>query len=571
MNSNVNELRRLMEQRGIDAYLIPSSDFHGSEYVNDYFKCRSFMSGFTGSAGTLVVTRDDARLWTDGRYFLQAASQLEGIGITLMKMGEEGVPTIMEYLESAIKDGCLGFDGRVVSSAEAISYKDKFSIKCDEDLVDSIWRDRPEIKPSAIYQIDSEVSGETTASKLQRIREKMGELQADWHIISSLEDIAWLFNSRGADVDHTPVFYSFALIGKETASLYVMDKTLSHIDEAEILPYGRIYDDVKNISGTVLLDEKRINYQLLQSISQNCKIANKPDPSDLMKAIKNPAEISSTRNAHIKDGTAMVKFMYWLKNNVGNIPLSEIKAADYLESCRRSMQGCFDISFTTIAGYMDNGAIIHYAPTEETDKELKKEGFLLVDSGGQYKDGTTDITRTIVLGPITEEMKEHYTLVLKGHIQLAIAKFKKGTNGEVLDKFARKPLLDKGLNYNHGTGHGVGHILSVHEGPQSISPRGTAQDILPGMISSNEPGLYLEGKYGIRLENEILCKESTDGDLYFETITLCPFEREAIVKELLSPEELTWINEYHSTVYSTLSKALTEEEGQWLREATKEI
>ena len=568
MRQQLTDLRQVMADRNIDACLIPTTDFHNSEYVNDYFKCREYVSGFTGSAGTLVVTSKEAKLWTDGRYFLQAAAELNGTGIDLMKMGQPDVPTIQEYLESVLSDAStLAFDGRVVDNATGSLYAKKFNVIYDVDLPGEIWPDRPQIIPSKIYPLRDEVTGEDAASKLKRVRQFMTEKNADYHLISQLEDIAWLYNLRGDDIPNTPVFFAFALITSNDDRLYVLDDSFDGG-----LPYLQIFEDLSKLpAGTMLLNKAAASYALCMAIPENVKIIDHENPCTLMKALKNQTEIEATKNAHLKDGAAMVEFLYWLKNHPDKTKLTEIKAADYLATCRAKQDGFKDLSFATISGYAGNGAIVHYDPTPETDKRLQPEGFLLVDSGGQYTDGTTDITRTIALGPLTEEMKQHYTAVLKGHISLARAKFTAGTTGAQLDPLARKPLQNLGLDYNHGTGHGVGHLLSVHEGPQTISPRGTKFAIEPGMITSNEPGVYIEGSHGIRLENEILCVTAADGQLEFETITFCPFDRAAILTDQLTEAEQNWLNDYHEEVYQKIAPRVAEDVRNWLYKETRKL
>ncbi len=577
MKKELKSLREAMKGAGIDAYLVPTTDFHGSEYVNPHFKCRQYLSGFTGSAGTLLVTADWAGLWTDGRYFLQAAEQLKDSGIMLMKEREPGVPTISEYLEANLPDGgTLGFDGRVVGCREAEALAAKHRLRTDVDLAGDNWEERPKLQASEIYGLPDEVTGESSHSKLSRIRCAMKEKGASYHLISSLEEIAWIYNLRGNDVKNTTVFYSFALIEEDRDILYILDETFaagytakSLPDTTELRPYFQAFDDVGNLSaGAILLDKNSVSYAMVQKLPQHMEILDEESPARLMKAVKNPVEVACTMGAHLKDGAAMVQFIRWVKAEIAaGSRLSELAAAEKADFYRSMQEGFCQTSFDTIAGYGPNAALPHYAVSEESNLQLKPEGFLLVDSGGQYTDGTTDITRTIALGPLTEEMKLHYTLVLKGHISLAMARFAEGTTGAELDKLARGPLLEKGLNYNHGTGHGVGHLLSVHEGPQSISPRGTGCPVLPGMITSNEPGLYLEGKYGIRLENEVLCEKGEDGLLQFRTITFCPWEREAIVTELLSTDELKWVDDYHNHVYTTLKPYLNVECAQWLQNA----
>lgn len=570
MRKQLIDLRRKMDERGIDAYIVPTTDFHGSEYVNDYFKCREYISGFTGSAGTLVVTAEDAGLWTDGRYFLQASQELEGSGIRLMKMNHDGTPTIHEYLKENIPTGgTVGFDGRVVEYSTGRRLAEDYAIAYDLDLAGEIWTQRPKLRGSKIYALPAETTGETAESKLARLRRAMAGKQADFHLITSLEEIAWLYNLRGNDVKYTPVFYAFALITMDEDRLYVLDQSF---EAKNAMPYLKIFDDLKSLGpGKILLDENVASYSLVKSISSETKIISGKDPAEIMKATKNPAEISCTKKAHIKDGIAMVRFLRWLKTSVGKEKITEISAADRLEALRRQQAGCFDLSFETISGYMDNGAIVHYAPSPETDRQIKPEGLLLVDSGGQYEEGTTDITRTIVLGPLTDEMKEDYTTVLKSNIDLAMTEFSHGTTGSMLDEIARKPLRERGMDFDHGTGHGVGHILSVHEGPNNISPRNGGWAITPGMITTDEPGVYKEGKYGIRLENELLCVEKANGDLGFEPITLCPFDREAIIPHMLTEEERKYLNEYHKKVRDILTPVLEQEAAEWLKEQTAPI
>lgn len=592
MRQQLAALRREMKAEGIDAYIIPTTDFHGSEYVNEYFKCREFVSGFTGSAGTLLVTADWAGLWTDGRYFLQAEEQLHGTGIDLMKERETGIPTIDEFLKSKLPKGsCLGFDGRVVSCKEAEGYESRFKVRWDVDLADRIWRERPEIRPSQIYDIPLSVTGEGAASKLTRLRRAIDEKGADMHLMTSLEEIAWLYNLRGNDVKHTPVFFAFALIEPEGERLYVLDESFAGSadkkaavrlpETTEVLPYFRIFDDLKNLpEGKLLLNREKVSYAMTKRLPDTVEIIDDANPAELMKAIKNRTEISCTKEAHIRDGAAVVEFIYWIKKTMeqgaagrtgNNGELTEVDAADYLMKCRRRQNGFLGLSFSTISAYGSNGAIVHYDPSPKNCSHIKPEGFILVDSGGQYEDGTTDITRTIALGTLSQTMKEHYTLVLKSHIALAAACFAEGTTGAELDGIARAPLAAAGLNYNHGTGHGVGHLLSVHEGPCTISLRGIDCLIAEGMITSDEPGLYLAGEYGIRLENEILCVKGEEGMLKFEPITWCPWEREAILPEMLTEQERKWLNGYHSMVYEKLAPLLNEETTDWLRIQTEEI
>ena len=595
MKKELIELRSEMANHGIDCYIVPSGDYHGSEYLNEYFKTRAYISGFTGSAGTLVVTQDEAKLWTDGRYFIQAAAQLEGSGIELMKMLEEGVPTVEEYLESlfvgsAAKCRVLGFDGRVLDNSRGVKYKeivDKAGgkIECDVDLAGEIWADRPELKGSKVWELPLSSAGVDYEAKLAEVRKLMAEAGATHHFIAGLMENAWLYNLRGNDVDYTPVFFSFTMISPEGIKLFLLpganDEGLVP-GGVEVRDYFEAIDSIRNLpaGAKLLMDPRSTSYAFFAAVPEGVEVIEALSPITRLKAIKNPVEIESTINAHIKDGVAMVNFIYWLKKKMadGETELTEIAASDYLESMRKAQDGFIDLSFDTISGYAGNGAIIHYKATPETNKVLKPEGFLLVDSGGQYVDGTTDITRTIALGPLTDKMIESYTTVLRGHIALATACFPDGTTGAELDVITREPLKEAGINYNHGTGHGVGHVLCVHEGPNSISEvGGKDQPIIPGMITSNEPGVYFENEFGIRIESEILCRvaesESSDSDAHFnfQTITYCPLEPAAIDINMLRDEELAFINGYHKEVLETLSPHLAPEVREWLEEECKEI
>ncbi|MGI6211339.1 MAG: aminopeptidase P family protein [Anaerovoracaceae bacterium] len=585
MREQLIKLRRVMKESGIDCCFIPSGDDHNSEYVSDHFKCREFISGFTGSAGVLVVTQDRALLWTDGRYFLQAASQLEGSGFELMKIGEPGVPTVLEFLTDLASNApyTLGFDGRVVSADTGRLFENELvplgvSIRWDQDLPGKIWEDRPSVPVTEVWQLPPESAGRTAEEKLADVRHAMKKENADALLITDLTETAWLLNLRASDIANTPVFYSFALITESRAELYIYNKKEFDSRHAadlpfwETFPYEEIYRSVSRLpaGSRVILDPDSACVALLKAIPEDADLSLSASPIQLMKAVKNKSEIAATRAAHIRDGVAMVRFLMWLKDAVRSMPLTEIAASDHLDKERLSFERCFDLSFPTIAGYEENGAIIHYQATPETDAPLAPKGFLLVDSGGQYLDGTTDITRTIVLGPLTGKQQEYYTYVLKSHIALASAVFPRGTTGLDLDRIARRPLREHGLDFNHGTGHGIGHVLSVHEGPNIISLRGSGQEFLPGMITSDEPGVYLEREFGIRLENEILCVEKGDR-LGFEPLTLCPFDRAAILPEFLTNDEREWLNRYHRHVNDTLSPYLTEKEAAWLKRETLPI
>ena len=581
MKKELELLQGVMRENGVAICIVPTNDFHGSEYINEYFRSRQFISGFTGSAGTLVVCEDSAYLWTDGRYFLQASLQLKESGIELMKTGEPGVPEIDEFLEKNLKQGdVLAFDGRVLAFRVGDKYK-QIADKCgaitkfDLDLPDLVWTERPKLLGNSIWALPETSYGETFEEKLARVRESMTKSSVKYHLITGLEENAWLYNLRGSDVDRSPIFFSFTLITPDSIRLYKFGDDFDDLLKEKgvtIKSYLDIFEDIKLLpnEATVLADFDAASYSLIKSIPAPCKIVDGLSPASVFKSVKNHIEIAATKEAHMYDGIAMVNFIYWLKNTVKKQSLTEISASDHLESLRRAQPGFIDLSFDTIAGYMSNGAIIHYSATPESDTSLEANGFILVDSGGQYLKGTTDITRTIALGALTDKMKEYYTAVLRGHLDLAMAKFKAGTTGHDLDYLARKALQEIGLDYNHGTGHGVGHVLSVHEGPQRISKLPNKYKLEPGMITSDEPGVYIEGEFGIRIENEILCKEA-DGnadELYFEMLTLCPYEPDAIIPEMLTEDERNYLNEYHRTVYSKLAPLLEPEVRNWLRKVT---
>ncbi len=575
MKQEITRLRTVMKEHGLDGYLVPTTDFHGSEYVNDYFKCRQYLSGFTGSNGTLLVTEDDARLWTDSRYFIQAAKQLDGTGISMMQCQQPGVPEIEDYLPTIAGEGFkLGFDGRIVSFQNGEKYAASCEVVYDVDLVDEIWENRPSINASKIYALPDAVTGEKATFKLSRVQKTLAEDGIDYHLITSLEDIAWLFNLRGDDVADTPVFFAFALITSNDARLYILDETFDkELVPAGVivLPYLQVFEDLKGLaSGKCLLNKRLVSYSLMQSIPETVEVVNGAGPIELMKAIKNSVEIAATRHAHIKDGAAMANFIYWLKKNAGKMEITEVSASEYLKQCRYAQDGLIELSFETMAGYGVNAASIHYDTQLGHPCYLKDEGLLLVDSGGQYIDGgTTDITRTISLGTLTREMQEHYTMVLQAYLALEHAQFTAETTGRELDQLPREKVKAAGSCYQYDTGHGVGHILSVHEGPRMIGP--TDNHILPGMITSNEPGIYIEGSHGVRIESELLCVENPDGSRSFECITMCPLDRAAILPELLTDEELTWVNAYHREVYQKLAPLLSEEVKCWLAEEAKEI
>lgn len=569
IKENIEKLRNLMVENHIDLYYIPTADFHQSEYVGDYFKTRAFLSGFTGSAGTLLVTKDHVYLWTDGRYYLQASEQLKGTEIILMKAGLKDTPTIFEFLKD-YQDQTLGFDGRMVSAREVEMFPNK-TIKASQDLINEIWIDRPSISCNLAFDYDIRYCGKSRKDKLALIRSQMKDCNS--HIITSLDDIAWIFNLRGNDIACNPTVLAYAIIEQEKATLYMQDKAIKadlkktlKQDNIDVKDYFTFYQDLALLKGKVLLNKDAINYKAYTSLSKEIEIVDQVNPSQLLKSIKNEVEIKNTKNAHIKDGVAMTKFMYWLKHN--QTILNEIAISDQLESFRRQQDLFYELSFDTICGYQEHGAIIHYKATPETTIDVKLEGLLLIDSGGQYLDGTTDITRTFVMGPITKEQSQDFTTVLKANLHLQHAIFDKNTTGNDLDHYARKVIQDYGLDYNHGTGHGIGHFLCVHEGPQSIRPKTDVRKsayMAPGMITSNEPGIYKEGKHGIRLENEILCVEK-ESHLAFEVITYCPFDMDAIDFSMLDETETKQLDDYHQLVYHTLAPFLTVEEKNWLKD-----
>ncbi len=589
MKKEIVGLRKLMAEEGIDAYFVPSGDFHGSEYVNAHFRTRAYLSGFTGSAGELLVTADGAWLWTDVRYFLQAAKQLDGSGIELMKMGEDGVPAVDEFIQglvdSADSEYVIGFDGRVVSSkfgkalAERFKgYEKKVSFRLEKDLGGEVWKDRPEIVPSKVWELPVTSAGRDAADKIDSVRAEMRESEADYLIITDLMESAWLLNLRADDVLYTPVFFSFMLLTQDKVTLYVMDGTLADglpagLSFVEVKAYEDIYKDIASLpsDSTLWLDPATCNCALYDSIPDGVSTHEALTPAALMKIIKNEAETEGMKHAHVLDGVAVTKLIKWLKETSLTVPKTEISVAEKLKELRLSSEGCFDLSFETISGYGPDGAIIHYSPTPESDAEIKPEGFLLVDSGGQYLCGTTDITRTIAVGPLTEEMRDDYTYLLKSHLAMAMFRLAPEMDSVEIDKAARAELEPAGLDFNHGLSHGVGHVLSVHEGPNGIKKGRPSYPVKAGMIMSNEPGVYIEGKFGIRIENLVVFKEDAEGFIVNEPLTCVPYEREAIKKELLTDEQLRYVNEYHKWVRETLTPLLDDETAAWLACETAEL
>ena len=595
IKQRIENIRDLMKEKNIYAYIVPSSDYHQSEYVGDYFKSREFMSGFTGSSGTLIISMDEAGLWTDGRYFIQAEQELKDSGIKLFKMGEEGVPTIEEYLlEKLPKNSTLGFDGRVMSVKEGQSLANKLAFKginieYKYDLVNDIWEDRCSLPTEKAFLLGTEYSGESFSDKLSRIRAVMKEKKATTHILASLDDIAWLFNIRGRDVKSNPVVLSYAVISIDSVYLFIDKNKIGEDIRAElskenvqIKGYEEVYEFIKKIeeNEVVLIDTSKVNYAIYSNIPSNVQKIEERNPSILFKSIKNEIELKNIRNSHIKDGVAFTKFMYWLKNNIGKIEITEISATQKLEEFRREQDKFIEPSFSTIAAYKDHAAMMHYSATEESNYKLEPRDLFLVDSGGQYFDGTTDITRTIALGPIPENVRKDFTNVVRGMIRLSKAKFLYGCRGYNLDILARGPLWEEGVDYKCGTGHGIGFVLNVHEGPNGFRWK-VREDIddscilEEGMVTTNEPGVYVENSHGIRIENEIVVRKAEKNEygqfMDFEVITFAPIDLDAIDESLILKDEKVYLNNYHKQVYDKISPYLNEEEKQWLKTYTREI
>lgn len=593
IKERIEKLRRLMADRKIDMYVIPTADFHQSEYVGEHFKARKFITGFSGSQGTAVITKDDARLWTDGRYFLQASQQLEGTGVLLMKMGNPGVSTICEYIKEALpQNAVLGFDGRVVSMSEGVGYYDIVDVKggkivYDCDLIDEIWTNRPPLSKEPAFYLDIKYTGETTESKLKRVREAMKKAGANKHILTTLDDICWILNVRGNDIEFFPLLLSYAVITMDKMELYIdgtkLDdkiKTAFAKDNVIIHPYNDIYEDIKKLNhdDVVLLDSGRINYALYNNIPPKVKKVDERNPEILFKAVKNNVEIENIRKAQLKDGVAHVRFMKWIKENVGKIKITELSASAKLDEFREQMGNFIRPSFEPIVAFGQHGAIIHYSATEETDVEIKPGCFLLTDTGAGFYEGSTDITRTYALGDVPAIMKEHFTLVLISNLRLGVARFKYGVNSTNVDIITRTPFWERDLDYNHGTGHGVGYLLNIHEGPSGIRWRSMPMDNQPfeaGMVITDEPGLYIDGSHGIRLENELLVVNGTKNEygqfMHFEPITFIPMDLDAVDKSIMTAEDVKLLNDYHKAVYEKLSPMLNDEEKEWLKKYTREI
>ena len=583
-----------MKEKKIDAYLVPTDDFHGSEYVGDYFKCRKYITGFTGSAGTAIITQDMAGLWTDGRYFIQAADQLRDTTIELFKSGEPGVPTVHQFLNDKLQEGmCLGFDGRTVSAREAEELQELLQEKhitfsVNDDLIGEIWEDRPVLSCEPVMELDIRWTGKSRADKIAEIREQMKAKEADTFILTSLDDIAWLLNIRGNDIHCCPVVLSYLVMMENELRLYANAAAFSEeirsnleADGVKIYPYDDVYSYVQTISSDkkVLLSRANVNSRLVSNIPSEVTILDEPNLTLLPKAVKNKTEMENERIAHIKDGIAVTKFIHWLKKNVTRTTITELSAAEKLYQFRSEQEHFLGDSFDPIIAYGTHAAIVHYSATEATDIPLEARGMVLADTGGHYLEGTTDITRTIVLGPVTAKEKKFFTAVLRGNLNLAAAKFKYGCTGLNLDYLARGPIWELGEDYNHGTGHGVGYLLNVHEGPNSFRwknlPGNPAPVLEEGMITSDEPGYYLENEFGIRHENLVLCKKAEKTSfgqfMCFEPLTMVPFDLEGINPEEMTERERKLLNDYHQKVYTTISPYLDEEEKEWLKQATREI
>lgn len=595
VTERIAKLRSLMAANGFDAYIIPTADFHQSENAGEYFKCREYISGFDGSYGTVVIAKDDAGLWTDGRYWTQAERQIAGSGIRLFHMFEDGVPTMEEYLASTLpENGKVAFDGRVVSMEEGQDLEKALApkhiqIEYSCDLIGDIWEDRPAISGEPAFLLDEKYTGESVASKLTRVRKVMKDNGSTVHIIASLDDVAWLTNMRGNDIEFYPLIFSYALVRLDGMDLFIDEKKLDAAAKAHlasnnisIKPYNDIYEAVKEIKAgeTVLIDPMKMNYALYNNIPDGVEKVECQNPTILMKAMKNDIELKNIRAAHIKDGIAVTKFMYWMKTNVGKIKITELSAAEKLESFRKEQEGYIHDSFEPICAYKDHAAMMHYAPTPETDVEVLPEGLFLNDTGGGYYEGSTDITRTFVMGPISDELKTHFTAVVRAMMNLARAKFLYGCYGFNLDVLARGPVWDLGIDFKCGTGHGVGYLLNIHEPPtgfrwQIVKSKNEHHKIEEGMVLTDEPGIYIEGSHGIRIENELISRKAEKTEfgqfMDFETITFVPIDLDGIAPDEMTKFEREWLNNYHAQVYEKIAPHLTEEEKEWLKEYTRAI
>lgn len=589
IKKRIDSLRKEISSQNISAFIIPSTDPHLSEYVADYWKIREWISGFTGSAGTVVILKNKAGLWTDSRYFLQATEQLEGTGITLFREGLTETPSIAEFLIENLKpNDSVGVDGLMfsVDQIENLSKqlrKHSIEIKDCDNLIDNIWINRPILSQAAPFKHDMAHAGKSCDEKLSEICSILEKDRIDGLFISALDEIAWTLNLRGNDIEYNPLFIAYLYISRQQTTLFIDARKITTELKMYLKDVGVQYasynetasflNDLEN--KTILMQPSKTNYTMFMSVGISSTIVRKESPITFLKSIRNDIEKTGIKEAMIRDGVAMVRFLNWLDQNIASGNETEISISQKLDKFRELGERYIGNSFNTIAGYQEHGAIVHYTVDEKSNATLQPKGFLLLDSGAQYLDGTTDITRTIALGPLTDEQKKDYTLVLKGHIGLAMAQFPAGTRGAQLDVLARLPLWMNGMNYLHGTGHGVGHFLNVHEGPQSIRMNENPVILQPGMVTSNEPGVYKTDQYGIRIENLIMVTEASKGmygDYYkFETLTLCPICQKGIIKELLNKEEMDWLNNYHSMVYQLLGQHLNKEDKEWLEKATQPI
>lgn len=592
IQTRLKALREVMRTEGIDFYMMPTADFHNSEYVNDYFKVREYFCNFSGSNGTLLVWQEGAGLWTDGRYFIQAEHELEGTTVELFRMLDEGVPTIEEFLAQNMKQGqTLGFDGRVIPCREGKKLEEKLAAKririaYEKDLAELIWKDRPAFPAGKVMVLSEELAGRSTEDKQREVMAKASEEGADSLLLTKLDDLMWLFNIRGCDVECNPVAMSYGYLTAEEAVLFiqksVVDEALAdYLNEKKIAvrDYAEIVEYLKALpeGGKVLVDDRHCSYTLYKTLSQKQTLVEKKNPTEALKAVKNPVELANMEKIYLKDSVALTKFIYWLKTQIGRQEITEITAADYLEKLRREIPECIDLSFPSISAYGANAAMMHYEPTPDNYAVLKPEGLYLIDSGGQYLGGTTDVTRTIALGAVSDEIKKHYTLVAAGMLQLTNAHWIYGCTGRNLDILARQPIWDMGIDYKCGTGHGVGYILNVHEGPQNMRWRftdGMTEAVIEaGMDISNEPGIYIEGSHGIRIENIMVAENDEKNEygqfMHFKTLTWVPIDMDAIDLRYMNDTQKNMLREYQQKVYEKISPYLTEEESKWLKNETR--
>ena len=594
IQKRIDGLRKIMKDRQIDYYYVTTSDYHNSEYVDDHFKEREFLSGFTGSCGNLLIGEDFAGLWTDGRYFIQAGKELAGSGILLFCIGEEGVPTILEYLEKNMNQGqTLAFDGRCISfqtgnRLEQLVLRKQGRLLYEEDLVDELWQNRPPRTARPVFSLPKEICGKSIVEKLAQVRAATREAGGENLILSKLDDIMWLFNLRGSDVECNPVALSYSVITQKECFLFLQKAVLDEETEGQLAAQFVLlkeYDDFMtflegmNWKGKVLLDKLNSNFSILKLVERKAQVLLATNPTELLKARKNGVELEQLRQVYLRDSLAVCRFMHWLKENIGRIPMTEVSAAGYMDGLRKNTEGFLELSFPTICGFRENAAMMHYQATKEEHKRLEPEGMLLIDSGGQYMGGTTDVTRTYALGAVTAEMKTHYTAVVMGMLRLLNSKFLYGCTGRNLDILARGPLWDRGIDYKCGTGHGIGYMLNVHEGPQNIRWRYTEEMpeavLEEGMLLSNEPGVYKAGSHGIRIENIMVVKKGVkneDGQfMEFEGLTYAPLDLDLIDVTIMEKRDIDYLNGYHQEVYEKIAPLMDENEALWLKKVTRRV